>query len=393
MYTNIEFLDAEPIENMITCMHHKMDKVIFFGYADAIRKYQKRTTDFLKNHCDVAEIEFCSISEQDLNAVISAIKEKVASEEAMGNKVYFDITGGESLFLVAFGMLSQVFKKPMHMYDVAEDSLIHLGEVYEDNIQRVPANNVQLDLHTYIELSGAKIDENRPSYVNVEDEAFMAKVEDLWAIVLRFKQNWNQFCAVLRDHLNEEKCLDATKVITQKECKNFESFHKYMIALKNLGAFTSYNSRILTRNDNNRISSVEVSVVYTDEAWKECITKAGTALELYVYKNLKDAGKETLQSVHIDWDGKISVPPSDNEKDVLNEIDVLMLEGNIPTFISCKCGKMDKGKALEPMYELETVASRFGGKYAKKILATLNEVKGSYALRADEMNIKLDCYG
>ena len=115
-----------------------------------------------------------------------------------------------------------------------------------------------------------------------------------------------------------------------------------------------------------------------------------------MYKNLKDAGKEALQSVHIDWDGIIStkdVNVTNNEKDVLNEIDVLMLEGNIATFISCKCGKMDKGKALEPMYELETVASRFGGKYAKKVLATLNPVTGSYAQRAEEMNITLNCYG
>ena len=54
---------------------------------------------------------------------------------------------------------------------------------------------------------------------------------------------------------------------------------------------------------------------------------------------------------------------------------------------------MDKGKALTPLYELETVATRFGGKYVKKVLATLYPVKGVYKERAKEMGIELRCYG
>ena len=42
-------------------------------------------------------------------------------------------------------------------------------------------------------------------------------------------------------------------------------------------------------------------------------------------------------SVHIDWDGVINSQP---DVDVLNEIYVLSLDGNIPIFISCKTGKM-----------------------------------------------------
>ena len=117
-------------------------------------------------------------------------------------------------------------------------------------------------------------------------------------------------------------------------------------------------------------------------------------------EELKAAGKEVNQSVRIDWDGKIHEGEENNSenkdddttKDVLNEIDVLTLEGNVPTFISCKAGKMDKGKALTPLYELETVATRFGGKYTKKVLATLYPVKGVYAERAEEMEIELRCY-
>lgn len=395
MYTNIEFLDTEPIENVITCMHHKMDKVIFFGYEDAIKKYEERTEEFLRTHCNVQEVKLCPIEEQDLDAVIKAIKKEVDAEDQMGNRVYFDITGGESLFLVAFGMLSEQLQKPMHMYDVKTDTLIHLGKSYEDNIQKVTSNDVKLDLSTYIKMSGAEIDTTKKSYVDVNDAEFMAKVDSLWDIVLDFQQDWNDFCGVLRDRLSVEKSLDATNTVIKTERRSLEKFHKYMLRLKELGAISYYRSKIINRDENGRIAEVDITISYPDFAWKECITKAGTALELYVYKQFKDAGKEVRQSVHIDWDGDIHTTTTENEdeKDVLNEIDVLVLEGNVPTFISCKCGNMGKGKALQPMYELETVANRFGGKYAKKVLATLKPIYGAYAERAVEMNIDLCCYG
>lgn len=393
MYTNIEFLDAEPIENVITCMHHKMDKVIFFGYKEEIENYQTRTERFLRQRCGVQEVKFCAIEKMDLNAVITGIQKEVDTEKALGNKVYFDITGGESLFLVAFGMLSDKLEKPMHMYDVEKDELIQLGQRYEDNIQDVEGNHVTLDLSTYIEMSGAKIDDTWFSHVDVNDTALMERVDALWEMVQNFKQDWNVFCGILRDKLSVEKSLDASCIIDQSKTRRLDIFHRFMQSLKQIGAVSYYSSQVTKRSSKGWVLESEVSVTYASEAWKECITKAGTALELYVYKKAKDAGKEALQSVHIDWDSRIASGTVGEEKDVLNEIDVLVLEGNIPTFISCKCGNMSKGKALEPMYELETVASRFGGKYAQKVLATLHPVSGVYALRAEEMGIQLDCYG
>ena len=70
--------------------------------------------------------------------------------------------------------------------------------------------------------------------------------------------------------------------------------------------------------------------------------------------------------------------------DVKNEIDVMLLEGFCPVFISCKNGKVDQ----MALYELDTVAKRFGGKYAKKILMAGQEISEGYLLRAEEMDIE-----
>ena len=88
--------------------------------------------------------------------------------------------------------------------------------------------------------------------------------------------------------------------------------------------------------------------------------------------------------VHIDWDGKRS------ERDVLNEIDVIAIKGNVPIFISCKNGRLGKTQSLHALYELDTVTSRFGGKYAKMIMIA---PQGLYSetdfLRAEEMGIEV----
>ena len=71
--------------------------------------------------------------------------------------------------------------------------------------------------------------------------------------------------------------------------------------------------------------------------------------------------------------------------DVMNEIDVLLLEGYVPVFISCKNGKINQ----MPLYELDAVASRFGGKYVKKQLAITQPTSRAHLNRAKEMGIEV----
>lgn len=72
-------------------------------------------------------------------------------------------------------------------------------------------------------------------------------------------------------------------------------------------------------------------------------------------------------------------------KDVVNEIDIMSINNNLPTFISCKIGNVDQ----MALYELETVANRFGGKYAKKVLIVAKDVAHGHLLRAEEMGIEV----
>ena len=127
------------------------------------------------------------------------------------------------------------------------------------------------------------------------------------------------------------------------------------------------------------------------------MTKAGQALEMKIYLTAiatEDKGQPVYQDVcngvKIDWDGKFHDEDTENIYDTENEIDLLMMHNMVPVFVSCKNGFVDANE----LYKLNTVAQRFGGQYAKKILVATSIPKNSEAAkylrqRARDMQIRL----
>ena len=61
MNVNFEFLDSEPIHNVITNLNYRLDKTVFFGSFDDIEKYREHLTRFLQKNCGVQVVEFVPI--------------------------------------------------------------------------------------------------------------------------------------------------------------------------------------------------------------------------------------------------------------------------------------------------------------------------------------------
>ena len=137
------------------------------------------------------------------------------------------------------------------------------------------------------------------------------------------------------------------------------------------------------------------SFTYKNEQVRQCLTVAGKVLEMKVFSAALDArekdGSKTysdvMNGVFIDWDGEININPY--SFDTENEIDVMIMHGMIPVFVSCKSGYVEKGE----LYKLNAVATRFGGKYAKKVLVATSLDNSDYAnhlrQRAGDMGIRL----
>jgi hypothetical protein len=123
------------------------------------------------------------------------------------------------------------------------------------------------------------------------------------------------------------------------------------------------------------------------------LTVAGQILELVVAKALRSLTDkygaplyhDVKVGVVIDWENL----DEDEYYRTVNEIDVMAMKGAIPIFISCKNGYFD----VNELYKLNTVATRFGNKYAKKVLVAaelekLGEKAEYIRARMEDMNIR-----
>lgn len=387
MTVNFEFLGHEPIENIITCMNYKMDKVVYFGYDDVIKEQRKHTEDFLKKHCGVREVSFFSMSHNDLKSVLKTMRAEIERELERKNRIYFDVTGGESLILVAFGILSKEFDTPMHTYNIEKNQLIDLNEgskvqISKDGVER----KLQLTLDLLIEMRGGKINYNlHKGHKTDSDTEFTRDVEQIYKVAKRNWNLWNPFSDFLRSSMytvseNLTVSKPAPAVIqdlseANSKLRRVTDLNKMLDELEAIGVLLDVEH-----------SRERYAFRYKNQKIKDCLWEGGSILEMYTYQQESKFSDECSVGVHLDWDGVIHQQPG---IDVVNEIDVLTLKGNVPTFISCKSGKMGPQQALHALYELDTVTRRFGGKYAKKVLVTANGLMGAYQKRAEEMGIEV----
>lgn len=63
-----------------------------------------------------------------------------------------------------------------------------------------------------------------------------------------------------------------------------------------------------------------------------------------------------------DMDGEVH--DGNIKKEAKHEVDIIMMKGMVPIFVSCKNGNV----TVDELYKLYSVAYKFGGKYAKKVL-------------------------
>lgn len=385
MIVNFEFLDNEPLENVITSMNYGIDKTVFFGYADTIEKHKGLTSDFLHKYCGVKKVSFVTVPSDDLHAVLGAMHRRVAREKASGNRVFFDVTGGEDMILVAFGMIAREFSSPIHMFDVESGALT---EYAPDGVAplsaEAPVRRIPLTVDMYVRLHGGIINTKMHKEAkNALDLDFVIDVNEIYRISLRYRTVWNSFSEFLRSKLTP---VSADLKVSKKfgtlnksfpddaGKKKLAKYEEILKALEKYGIVTDFS------DGNGRLS-----FTYKNQRIKECLWDGGSVLELHTCLQEARQSSEAMVSVHLDWDGVVKGQGSD----VLNEIDVLSVKGNVISFISCKSGKMKREQILHALYELDTVARRFGGKYAKKVFVTSYAIPEVHLRRAAEMGIEV----
>ncbi len=386
----IEFLDAAPIKNIGGAFVDDVEKIVYIGSVSNKKGNEvlDNIREYLRKKGIKTQVSYLRTARHDVDSAIRTI-ERVLNSVPRGTKCCIDTVGGNETMLIAAGAVMQKRRSrglPLDIISVCtEKGCVHCrnGEGAELADECKCSNTVEENaiLHGGAVLKAGGI---RP----VLSQNVCNMIDKVWETAMRgkgvgksdkrrsFPKRWNSFlgcvyAAGLKSNGIDFSISNARKKLGAAE---YDEVIIWLEALEKCGAISLFVSE----------NGDYISFTCRDGADK-LLRKAGNLLEMKVYAEASLCGLycDSATGVSLDWDGRVG--------DTENEIDVMLMKGLCPIFISCKNGKIDD----EELYKLETVSRRFGGRYARKVVfvsdygGLSNLAVSSLKRRAENMGIRI----
>lgn len=386
MMTYIEFFDKTHTENICACLSRAPERVVMIGKdRKQVEKAIERYSRVLKVRGQKTEFSAVSSNPNRLGNLVDFFEDTV---NKYGHCV-FDLTGGDDLYLVAAGIVFA--KHTKGRIDLVRFN-VNTGEFYDCDgngqplFNRLPSITIDENITIY---GGRVIYDDNATRKWENTDGLYDDVDRMWEISKKDPRKWNSLTGMFdaADSVSHSSGLDVGA---------------------NLSLLTTYTEKLITKRNFDfdtvnallekglikswEFKGTKFELSYKNNNIKRCLTKAGQVLEMKVYLTALRAKErdgspvynDVMTGVCIDWDGRST------GFDTENEIDVMMMNGLIPVFVSCKNGAVE----IDELYKLNTVAERFGGRYAKKALvASALDLDSGFGKtlvsRARDMGIKV----
>ena len=372
----IECFTQAHVDNIAACLRLRPEKVYMLGKAEAMAAPVNRYRELLAERKQPTRIELCPVDQKDFEEICKAIKSLLQEEDTY----VIDLTGGDALTVMAVGAvlasLDGEKRKTIHVekYDFGANAIV---DCVNDNCT-ISQQRVELTVKEMIRLHGGAL---IPGAFQVPADCSSEDVDRLWRLASQEPKEWNREMTLLNEF--ESRADSKTQVYLplayfRDGISNFAE--KEQVVRRVLNRFQQYGI-ISARN----LSENSLEYTYRSPVARHCTLMAGNVLEVKtllegreILENGKPFVQDCCMSASIDWDG-VLYDPEEHVPETRNEIDVVFMRGTTPLFVSCKNGNIGD----EELYKLHTVATRFGGPYAKKMLiATELDQKSAMANRA-----------
>ncbi len=384
--TLLEFFTEAHIDNIATCLRLRPENMFIVGDIDQMRDPVKRYQKLLKQRKQRTEITMYDVQGKDLGQIREVLNRLVRSDD----QVVIDLTGGDEAVLLAVGAVLAGLDAGKRQRIRVEKFDHEHGAVVDclNGNRKFPAKTITLTVEELIFLHGGSI---HPDAYQPPADCRCSELDGLWQLVSNAPKDWNDSISKLNEfesradfktqvHLSLDYLRCSINKCEQKE----QLVRELLDKLDDAGVI--YNESTLSA----------LKYTYRSPMLRYCTLKAGNVLEVKTLLEGRDAlenGKPLFHncrtSVSIDWD-VVASDPADQVSETRNEIDVVLMHGTTPLFISCKNGNIG-----EELYKLHTVATRFGGPYAKKMLIATdldlehNRAHQAFYQRAQDMGILL----
>ena len=359
--TLVEIFTENHIKNMAACLQLAPEKMILLGDIGKIRRSPEQYKKVLQLRGQRTQIQVKDIRKKDFWEVSYILQQIFCTDE----EFVVDLTGGDEVVIMAMGALlcsldsQQRSNIRIHKFDDRMERVMDCLDDYQTVRGKMP----QLSVEELILLSGGVVqkDPTQPEGIPARRE-----LDRLWDVVAEDPRAWNKSVSLLREieSRSDGAYMDVDLDLPQLK-RSFPGFDYKEPQLREFLDKLIRCGAIYDRSTRDRLS-----YSYTSELMRYSTLKAGNILETKVLleaQSLLQDGQPFFQDcrmgVTIDWDGVIHAP-SERLPETRNEIDVIAMRGVTPLFISCKNGNIGE----EELYKLHTVATRFGGSNARKML-------------------------
>ncbi len=389
--TYVEFFDSVPPKNICACLSRMPERVVLVGTdSGPIESHKKRYKEIfsMRGYPDFEILTRVS-PKNDFDGAVKLIENLVAAYPDCS----FDITGGDEIYLLALGaVFSKNRQLDIHSFNLKNNTVCDCDKNGTTPFSEEPFLSVVENVIAY----GGKVrfdpQYGKSTYNWDMNDEFVNDIDKLWLAYVSNFNGWNLQTAILSSCFNAGESTKnglsvkafysninpiSGKVVNKKRIDN-----KFLSDLKKCGAIIDYS-----------YDDYCISVTFKNHQIKKILTTSGLLLEMMIFsisrtltgRDGRPVYNDSLNGVVIEWDAK-----EDGVKESENEIDVLMMHGIVPVFVSCKNGNIGK----EELYKLNAVSERFGSTLAKKVLVTTAVSKTSQTgktllARAKGMNIKV----
>lgn len=390
--TIIEFFEHKShVENIISAMLCAPDKVILLGdNKKKMAKISQRYSEIVQSRGFSVEFVPKSINRNDLMSIVSTLEDIVDENE----DCIIDLSGGDDLSLVATGIVyaDNADRIKLHRFNITNSKMTDC----DSDGELCKSAPLELTVEELVAINGGRViyTDEKPigTYRWDFNDEFVDDIHVMWSLCKQNPYDWNVQIGLISRMLimhsdPDSLCVhigisEGTAILKEMNPNNKinEALYK---SLGKMGIITD----LVTDADS-------ISFRFKNEQIKKCLAKSGQVLELFIAISASeirdDKGNpvytDVMSGVFIDWDGEIH---PGTQKDVENEIDVILMKGLMPVFISCKNGNTD----INELFKLSVVADRFGGKFVRKVLAATEidkkeERVEAVRIRADAMDIR-----
>ena len=350
-----ELFSTEVSENVLAALCLAPERLIFLGSRSVMTDGRiAAVRDFFRGRKVSPRLTFLRVGDRDYAGAGAAIRDILAKYP----DCRFEMTGGSDLLLAALGAAAA--DKPLSLFtlDVRKQSLSLLKGRARDLKPGLFRPLRGITVAEYLRLWGGELAESSYLMSSRLPEKLERDVADLWQVYVQAPQIWTKQCTILANLCARSRGGGLTVSAAAAE----KCARSHIDRLLKAKLISGYSEREGT-----------VTLTFRDSHVKRTLTRAGDLLELQVF--LAARGEpgfftDAVMGAKIRWKG------GEGKSGTSNEIDGLLMHGAVPVFVSCKLGAVPK----EALYEVDSVAARFGGAYAVKALVC-SRLSGSESAR------------